>query len=268
MSLNRLALRTAAVEAIIGDLTTFATIAGALVFDSKMDPLEHDSAETVLPCVIVYTDMDKSEGLDKGGGKTFTRRTVTLFIEAVIGTYMGQHLTPVQTDAELEALLDCFEWQIERALKDPFAPTSRRFQNLVRGYDGWQSAPARSAKDANRISMRQMTIECCINQDCLPSAMALAPGDVVTIPKAARYFDAPYLKPVEDLISTQPAFANLADALREARTGVPSRALPLLRRLGFKTDFIDPYDPNLVPPGQHHGPDGRIDLDFSVDLKG
>lgn len=238
MSLMRLALRAATVSAL--SAAPHPTIAGPLVFDSKMDPIEHTAEETALPCLLVYTDRDEAITLDRGNGRTFRERQILLVIEAVIASFSGQSVTFIETDAELEAMLDLFEWQVWRTLNDPYSAAARPWQALVKRTEDWKSEPGRSANKTSRMAVRQIHISCIVNNDCLPAALALPPGARAELPEPASLLDAPYLAPLEEALRTNPSFAGLVEQLREARTGVPSRAVPVLTTIGWRLNNPQP----------------------------
>lgn len=271
MSLVRLALRQSIVAALTNAYEPpYPTIAGAFVFDSKVDPPEHTAAETLMPCIIVYTDADEHMQLDRATGRQFTSRQITCVLELVIGSFQREAdsaptFSAVQTDAEMEAMMDLFEWQVWRAINHPAATGNAAFGKLVKRIEEWKSEPARAAEQANRLALRQIVFQAHTANDCLPT---LGMGPLVEAP-AAQFFEAPYLAALQEAIENNPDLATLCDQLRRARTGTPDVLLPPLKDVRVAVDFIDPVvDPNRLPAGTSpiKGPDGRVEVvaDFKL----
>lgn len=123
MSLSRTALRLVVIEALKG-----ATMAGARVFDSRMDDLSPDQFKgDELPTALVFTDQDSGEALSKqNGGPPFRRQvevTVELGMTQRVRSEAEEGADPEylilypNTDARLEAALDMFEFQVMRRLE-------------------------------------------------------------------------------------------------------------------------------------------------------
>lgn len=141
MSLSRTALRLVVIEAIKG-----ATMAGARVFDSRMDDLSPDAfAGDELPTAIVFTDQDSGDALSKqNGGPPFNRHTeltIELGLTQRVRTEAEEGVDPQylilypNTDARLEAALDLFEFQVLRRLQysdDALPATFRRFWRITK----------------------------------------------------------------------------------------------------------------------------------------
>ena len=241
MSLMRLALRAATVDALSnGGVAPFPTIAGPMIFDSKIDGLEHSATETMLPCVIVYTNRDLSHLPTKNQDNSFDQRQIELCMDLIIGTHVGDSFKYVDTDAEMEALLDLFEWQVWRTLNDPYSAKAKTWLKMVRSIDGWGSEPAREAKAANRLAMRQITALVRIKNDCLPAALMVRPGERVMVPNIEPLITVPYLSAMNDVLKSNPTFAVLREQLREARTGVPSRSIPAFEGVDMQIDTTEP----------------------------
>lgn len=270
MSLVRLGLRAATVAALNNNGSApYPTMAGALVFDSKQDPLEHLTTETLLPAIVIYTGDDRQENMDRGTGRSYRERVVDLIIDCVIGTWTEENgITAVETDPEMEAMLDIFEWQVWRVFNDSSNEHALALNKMVKRYDSWSSIPVRDAKQANRHAIRQMTIECVIANDCYPSLECLAPGATRELPEVTEFVSVPYLSDMNSIIATEAAFEVLREQLREVITGVPVATVPPLQNTVMKTDAIDPADPNrLELLGQTKGPDGRIEYEINIDME-
>lgn len=280
--IGRLALRAAVINALTnGGQPPFPTIAANGVFDTKLTPVEHQISESQLPIILVYTDKDTHGVLNSGDGWGFTQRDITLMIELAVGKFQRMEYTDphtketldlykldyVQTDDEMEAVLDILEWQVWLALHNPYNPHSVALRKLVRRWNTWESTPARLGEQANSLAMRLIEAVVTINPDCLPRAAAVGPGQTHKPTSVDSYIDIPWLAALEQIIVENPSFETLREQLREAKTGVPGTTVPTLTRLGVYTDAIDPEaDPNRLPAGTTTGPDGRIEYEQQIDL--
>jgi hypothetical protein len=276
MSMVRLSLRHNLVNGLSGLGTAPPTIAGLSVFDSKIDQPVHDATETMLPAIIVYTDRDVGMNLDRNTGRTYSERHISVVIECIIGSFMKvqvegkpepvQVYRAVETDAEMEAMLDLFEWQVASAIYNPQYAPLRGFNAMVKRIEEWTSEPARSADQASRLSLRQITFTAVTNNDCRPGLAVLGQGERLPRPSAnVVYFDAPYLAGLQQMIDEFPSMETLRDQLRSLRTGVPLQVVGKFQTMRMKIDNIDPADPNRVADGV--GPDGRIEVDAEVKME-
>ena len=156
---NRLLLRALTVLALTrgGDGPVFPTMANEAVFDTKLRPVTDTATEVMTPIIHVYTDSDSRVNMEKGGGtRPNWKRTVTIMLELAIGSLTSGKMKYVETDPELEAMLDLFELEAELALfaiDDPFALAWR---SMIKSFDDWESIPFRSAEQASRFAVRQI----------------------------------------------------------------------------------------------------------------
>ena len=278
MSLSRLMLRGALVRALTNDFKEpYPTIAGPAVWDTKMDPVEVNTGESMLPIVVIYTDADQHMLLDRGEGRVFREHQVTCYIEIALGTFPeapeGQKISYVETDAELEAMLDLFEYQVWYQIQNQWLPSTGPLHGLVKRIEGWESAPARQVDQNSRLSMRQITLDVVLKPDCLPQALLLPGGaappaydkpDSLDVIK-----DLPYLTELQETLLSNPDFAGLCDQLRAVQSGRPSVTVRRLETASFKADVLDPQvDPNRLPAGTSplRGPDGRIEYEWTIKL--
>lgn len=249
MSLIRLRLRTAAVAALLGDPARPPTMAGPLVFDSKMDPLSADDGEVLLPAIIVYTDQTENKyPSTAAGGARFGGAETKLIIDLAVGSVSKDNgsLLIASTDPEIEAMLDVFEFEVWRALTDPFAPTSKPFLDLAKAVPEYTSVPGRAADQATRVAMRQITITVRTAVDC---GVFATTAPVVPAPAASLFGGVPYLAGLEARLAGTPEFALVAERLRAAVTGTPTIGLDRLDRIaaGFYTAAPDPDTGALTP---------------------
>jgi hypothetical protein len=228
---NRLLLRAATVLALTrGGDGPFPTMAGEAVFDSKIRPVTDIAQESMTPVALVYTADEKRTNVASGGsGRAVWQRKVNLVIEIAIGSVSNSGVSWIETDAELEAMLDLFEAEVETALHDPTNPWALAWHRLVRCVETWDSEPFRSSEQAARYAVRQIAIEVALNQDCLPTPTI----DTVTATGSGRRLLVPYLEALEDQILESPVFASTRDLINGSRDFV---TLPPLRKVAIRTE--------------------------------
>lgn len=168
MSLSRLALRLAAVEAIRPSAAVLAnqplpTIAGKLVFDSRIDPIDDLSTREQWPVIVVYTEEDHAQGGQASGGPEFKRIIDLLFELSIVvrasgdqpGTFTAG--TPA-TDSELESALDLMEAQILFALM--YGPSGKIWRAITgRRVPEYTSLPHRTSEEGVRLAMRSLRMK-------------------------------------------------------------------------------------------------------------
>lgn len=271
MSLNRLLLRAATVAVFTkapGE-TDHPTIAEDKVFDSRLDPIEFTGKRVEIPIITVYTDVDEATPLDAGlGANGSTARQVELVIEFAVASFeKGQNgvaVGMIQTDAELEALLDLFEHQIMGLLYNPARPASVRWMTMVRAILKLESKGERSSEGNNRLAARQLRVTCKIAHDCLQRFGIDEPGaPTPPRPNAVPTFEAaPYLTALLNELDSTPTYRPLVDTLRAIAGGPANVRFPRLSRFGVKADSVDHVDPQLLAQaGKTTGPDGRPELE-------
>ena len=174
MSLQRMALRTAAVLALTNYYESpWPTLAKGRVFDSRIDPIQGAEKDDLIPTISIYTDMDNGDGLSENNGGPPFRRTVDLTIWLTLGlvgedTELGeQTLVLPQTDSQLEAMLDLFEYQVRFCLANYQNTWSRLYIGMQLRTTGWKSD--RMASEANvRLAARQIVATIELDDDLLP----------------------------------------------------------------------------------------------------
>jgi hypothetical protein len=272
-------LRVATVNALSnGFQEPYPTIAGPIIFDSKMDNLQNTFEESLVPVVIVYTEDDEHTQQNKSGsGQGGVYRKIQLLIELAIGSYSevksedgepSAAFSMLQTDAEIEAMMDLFEQQIRNALRHPTNVHSAHWQGLVSSILSWESQPGRSAKGDNRLAMRQIIIEVRIKDDCTPDFQTLRPNEIPEAQNPVPVLgDLPdYLGGLVEVVNNpETEWPTLLETLRELQGEAPVNALPRLTTLNMKVDNIDPQaDPYRLPAGETKGPDGRIETELLI----
>lgn len=233
----RLLVRAATVLALTrGGAAPFPTMAGECVFDSKLMPIIDVAQEGQTPVILVYTDEDMRENLDRNSSRPNWKRTLTLLIEMSIGTVRpGQNggrasFAYAETDSELEALLDIMEAEVEVALAAVDNPFAMFWKKLIRQQEEWASVPFRSSEQTARYAIRQVALKVEINPDCMPVAVKagdprrIATGDLLPIP---------YLAALSQQISGNPdVFASTIALLSGASQ---QTVFPILKRVGITT---------------------------------
>lgn len=229
----RLLLRAATVLALTrGGEAPYPTMAGDCVFDSKMLPIVDVMQEGQTPVILVYTDEDKRENLDRNSSRPNWKRSITLILELAIGTVSrsktGADFALAETDPELEAMLDIMEAEAEVALNAIDNPFAIHWRTIVRNIESWNSVPFRTGEQAARYAIRQVSMDVEIAGDCMPVAIVagtkprLAIGDLLPIP---------YLEALSKQISDNPAvFASTIALLSGASQQTP---IPKLKRIGM-----------------------------------
>lgn len=122
MNPDRLVARLATVMALNNfSQGPFPTVAGNLIFDSRIEPVEDFKQDVVFPVCVVYTDYDRDHwnhhtlvGKDRLLTVTFELLIAQVSEAPEPGTYM---IGSPNTDSELETSLDIFEMQIAHALQ-------------------------------------------------------------------------------------------------------------------------------------------------------
>lgn len=179
--LSRLALRIAVCEALAPHgATTFPTIAGKRVYDSRIDPAASLDEIEAVPMAIVYTEEQDSKPYS--GSRPADEQTVALTIELLMATRaeiqivaddgstetIGGVAAP-PTDAQREALLDVLEAEVRRALD---TREMRAGANLI-SRAAWeilavQSVPLRDADRTTRLAQRSLQMVAKVPNDAWP----------------------------------------------------------------------------------------------------
>lgn len=196
MSLARLALRLAAVEALNPYATIatgpWPTIAGPRVFDSRIDLLSESELADIegSPIVIVYTEKDDSrpyEGSRLPQYEQVCELAVELMIAAA-GTVqveqadgslktVGALTTPI-TNRQHEALLDVLEALVKRVL-DPNsqAPSAATlFKAVAMEIRHIESVPQRADDRVTRLAGRTLCFMVKVKTDAWPVSTMVSPA--------------------------------------------------------------------------------------------
>ncbi len=211
MSLSRLAMRIAAARAVKN-----ATLAGARVFDSAIDPIDLTIAENRQPILVVMTD--EHEGIPTGRDLFHTDASCDLIIEAAIAARVeieGEDtITIPHTDEGMELVLDMIEHQVIAALTRERTAWSRVWMKLVPRVKRRLSRRGASAENGVRFAARQIVLTCDLIEaptDGAPVAAGTAWHDVLAVMAAD-----PALSPIADLLRTTIEGEPVADWKRAA----------------------------------------------------
>lgn len=276
MSMQRLLLRTAVVGALDGK-----TIAGARVYDSRIDPPADLKQDQIVPFLSVYSDWDTRANQAIGGGTMINRRIVEIRIEMALATWSSvrggadpdavaeSELGVPITDPELEMLLDMLEWQVWCAWFGSHE-AAVRLQKMVQTIEEWESIPGRSPDGNQKIAARELTVRCRVADDCRPDQF---PAELVAgatsesstfVPLIER---APYLAPMLADIAAKPGMESLATLIGQLTGADPADRAPLFETARMSVDYVDPVvDPYLLDEGETQGPDGRIEIQADVEI--
>ncbi|ELT51014.1 hypothetical protein [Brucella intermedia] len=132
MSLVPLALRIITVKAL-----TNATLAGARVFDSALEPVDQKSREEAAPVIVVYTDDDKLNitGRDFLNGERELQLTLEFACAQQVNINVDGDTVPAfeipHTDAGLEVSLNLMRRQAFRVLLTDQGPWARLWRSFA-----------------------------------------------------------------------------------------------------------------------------------------
>lgn len=215
MSINRLALRLAAVAALTNNgRAPYPTLAGERVYDSRVASLEALAAENgPNPFITVYTDRSTNHWRSQIGNTQ--PGSVHLFFEtsvairersnAKIGQGDEYDIGVPLTDDELDTTLDVLGTQVRRALAR-FEPFTQISQGILR-VDDTRAATS----DGQRLAVYFTDVEIKILPD----------PDSGAIPD--------YLKPLIATLANNPAYANRVPILEKLCTDPASLTIAEIR---------------------------------------
>ena len=252
MSLERTALRLGVVMALSNAMQApFPTIGQNRVFDSRIDPIQGATPGDIAPIAIVITDDDDRAGLSGNNGGPPWRQHVTLVIELSMGLVgpledadgkpltdeTGAALTtflPVETEPELELMLDLFESQVEHIFRQPPNAWAHRLfadppaGSIVR-IESWNSKRFVEREAQYRFAARQIVLKVLLPQPPEPDIIAH-----VGNPPAPPSIPAPLGPLIDAVIEDEGPYAASCEAMRDLLTehgGFQPTILPPLTRV-------------------------------------
>lgn len=239
MSLERTALRLGVVMAMTNAMQApFPTIAANRVFDSRIDAIQGATEGDIAPIAIVYTDDDDRDALSGNNGGPPWRQHVNLVLElsmGMVGPLVNETGTPmkdengnpfstflpVETEPELETMLDLFESQVERMFRQPSTPWAERLTSgasnggVIVRLESWSSRRFVEREAQYRFAARQVMIKVMLEQPAEPAIVAPpAPGD----PPIEVSIPAPLGPLLDAVIEDGGPYANSCEHIRELLT--------------------------------------------------
>jgi hypothetical protein len=241
MSFQRTRLRGAWVAALTG-----ATIAQDRVYDTRIGNIQESDADQMLPLIAVYTEGDqRNQRAPLSGGNGVFERIIDVVIELTVATWanvdgVSTFVAP-ETDPELEAVLDALEMQLWLTVNDDTRPASIALFNMIKEIRGWDSRPGRTPEGNNKISARQLTIQCVVQDDTRKASDCLTTGAIFPT----------YLAPLLEIINTNPGYETLKAAIEKVTGQAMPAALEQMAGFNVTVDYIK-HDTQE--------PDGTIDI--------
>lgn len=262
--ISRMLLRNACVQALTEKETdgSFPTFAGENVFDSKIFPNELSELQQQVPLIAVYTDTQQFDE-DRPRSDDAVIDNIVHKVDLCIDMAIAEsaqvkdeqgNLVPqtalVQTDDELEALLDIMEAQVFWTLQNPGKHWSQVFGMLVRGYTSYKSEREADGKGNNRMAFRAIKLGTMLCPDPRPRVIPAnvtspMPQRIAGIPVTGTYLDVMLAQMASDM--TQVTQMNLTTALELMRStfGVGGGILmPALQRIGYRATLDDAAMPD------------------------
>lgn len=227
--LKRTALRLSALAALTnagggaGSEPDWPTMANDNVYDSRQDPIESITPKERRPVIVIRTDEDSRNYSTGNGGRRLTGRTISLLVEISVVTSLHDEegalvLGWPESDAELEAVLDLMEFQVENALWGNsdwatwFSDTWIRTDTIS---DQLYTEPDQGGV---RLAARVIRLTIVSGSDCLPPPKRY---DEDVVPGALP----DYLDAVFDKIAVD-GVGDFKDSAARLRTVLESQKLP------------------------------------------
>jgi hypothetical protein len=204
MSLARLALRLAAVEALCPWSAIqggpYPTPAGPRVYDSRQQPIDGLSDLETKPILIVYTEDDASTPYE-GARRNADEQIVVLVVEEMIAakaevefdapdgskSTIGTLVSPI-SDPQQEMLLDLLEAAVRRLLDTRNEmPSSAALARVAMEIRRVESQPQRADDKATRLAARTLKLHIKVKPDAWPTSPAVpAPTGLTALPEPLR----------------------------------------------------------------------------------
>ena len=185
MNPDRLVVRLAAVAALNNFLRApFPTLAGGMIFDSRIQPMEDFKTKKVFPFCIVYTDYDRDHW-EHHTVNVKTDRLLTVTFELLVAQVTelphdeGFVVSQPNTDSELETTLDIFEYQVAKAFKADNAAADC-WRHLMVSYVNVISRRGATVEGGSKLAARQITVE---------AKMPRGPANGALAPAVAHFLD-------------------------------------------------------------------------------
>ena len=253
MSLERAALRLATVMALAnGFMEPFPTMAGARVYDSRIDAVQITDEDEVLALITVNTDDDTGRSLSTNNGGPPFERSVTLSLDLHLGIPSKDSIDVLHmgTEADLELRLDLFESQVERLLTERPGVWGEQFDAIARRITDYSSVRFVERDGNVRLAARQiqMTVLLPLTRSMM-AASEPAPGASLVPEPLGSLLDA--------IIGSGSPFTADAQAIQAEilASGAGSLTLlPPLKRIRLIEDERDSLNRRTNPRSQQPTP--------------
>lgn len=263
MSLERTALRLAAVMALSnGYQPPYPTMATTRVYDSRQDPIEGLEPGQLVPTIVLYTDNSDGQPLDGNNGGPPFIDTVHLVVEISLGMareWKNQAGQPVigieapQTEPELDAALDAFEWQVRRVFGDGKSTWGTHLMGVHRGIVSWKSNRFIERDAGVRLASRQIVAELRLQQE--------PERPIAALPDVAPFIPEPLGGLLTAIAASDSPYAASATALQQLLlTNAPDTPIPIPPTLRLR--FVEARQAEANGAGVRRGPrpDGVADV--------
>jgi hypothetical protein len=262
--LSRMMLRALATQALLEPESdgSYPTFAGKNVFDSRIFPAELDDVRQEIPVCAVYTDTQKFSGKARDEQTLVSNvfHEVQLCFEICVaengaptykdtGELVGRAPAAiVQTDSELEAILDLFEAQVLYTLQNPSKKWSQAFGMWCKEITSYESSKEADGSKNLKLAFRKIDLGCLICPDPIP---IIVPSNVKcitspvaeVIPRTGTYLD----DMLEGLaLHVANGSGNLSTAISIMTStfgGCGGILWPALQRIGIKATLPDAAAP-------------------------
>lgn len=252
MNPDRLVLRWAWVHALTNFSTApYPTLAGNLVYDSKIEPAEDFKEDQILPLCVVYTDYDRYHWLHQSLNNRDRLLTVTLELLVAqikeLPNGEGFSVRYPNTDPELEASLDLFEVQVAHAIRatNPAAECVRHFMPAIHDIISRRGA---TVEGGQKLAARQITIEAKVPRG--PTKGVVAPHVAAFLDKLDDYED--YRPMIADVRSAYTIDSGLTPS--EQLIGAMGWTSKTASMLGHESGPAVLLPPNVVWTGPNGSP--------------
>jgi len=181
-----------------GGVEPFPTAAQDRVYDSRQDPLMNNEEGRNIPAMTVYTDSTKRDPISQGF-PPFNNR-----LHVIVEISVGGAGSLIETDSEMEAMLDAMEEQALKALFSPEEEGALQFRRMIKRVNGVESMRLANNSVNTRLAMRDLIIEVEYDQRCAPLSKAFPEFSKLhvctpTLPDLAHKLS------VDELCVTQPS---------------------------------------------------------------
>jgi hypothetical protein len=172
---------------------SWPTIAGTLVWDSKIGPLDRLATdEKFAPVIAVYTDDESLDPIAKHGAQLYKAAIDLVFEIGVVAEYVDDDSKRLivdfaDSDAAVEAMVSRLEDQIFFCLH--YGPSGALFRQMVKlgeSENFWHSKPLRSGEEIIRIGRRTVTFHVRMKESCYEAVPDFTRTGLARLPPALQ----------------------------------------------------------------------------------